>query len=269
MTIRRIFIASEVRSGSTIFAETLAYSLHASYTVQFWDLAKEHFNSINDFSNYQDILDIDDKLWANEWKCKVSKIMCASLSVITREARNNAEIAQRFFGNDTIWIVLKRRDVLAQAISLAYARKSGIYHAYDANAVDDGVGEVSNAEIMDSLRAINLSTLYLDNYFSQYEKSISLYYEDFLDKKGETLTELLTKLALPCDPGQLELAEGKLIPTQSADKEESYTRFKEFFVENYHEVLTVVDTFDAEVQANFAPELPDLHLEQSSDWDGV
>ena len=82
-----LVIASEVRSGSTFLAEILSYTFNKLFGFEFWDLTKEHFNTINDSSSIEDILSIYDNIWVNQFNFKSSKLMCSSISVLNRESK--------------------------------------------------------------------------------------------------------------------------------------------------------------------------------------
>jgi len=45
---KSLFIATEVRCGSTFVAESLAYELHNKFGFHLWDLAKERFAFLNE-----------------------------------------------------------------------------------------------------------------------------------------------------------------------------------------------------------------------------
>lgn len=133
MSEKFLFMASEVRSGSTFFAKLISSSFHKSYGEEFWDLSRELLSTLKDSSTRDEMLSITRNLYLNKSGYRSCKIMCAQLSIISREARKDQEIKDIFFGGNTYWIVFRRKNKIKQAISLAMARKSNIYHSYDAD----------------------------------------------------------------------------------------------------------------------------------------
>jgi len=153
--IKTLFIASEVRSGSTYIAESLAYELESNFGFRMWDLAKEHFSFLDDCSSPDDIVKTWSGLYLDPSGFASAKIMCKGLSVLHRHASSAQDVQQAFFGESAYWIVVRRRDRIKQAVSLAIAIKTGAYHHYgNAEEAPDNGATVSNAEIDSALDMI-------------------------------------------------------------------------------------------------------------------
>lgn len=230
-----IFVASEVRSGSTMFCETLSYSFNASFEIEFWDIAKEHFSHLNYFSEDVDILDTLNSLWINQAGYRSAKLMCRELSIIWSRSIDNIGLREYFFGPDSKWIVIRRKDRLAQAVSLAEARNSGIYHSYeDEGAVVEM--EDPNSKISDALRSIILSDQYLEVFQSNVPGVVSICYEDFILSPREYLVNIIESFAIPVDPMELKIESPKLTPRASAQKRSLRKGYEQWFLANNFDV---------------------------------
>ena len=106
-SIRNIFIASEVRSGSTYLAESIAYNLFKLNEWNLWDLTKEHFSSLNQTTTPSDILQLLNSLYTDSSGFRGSKIMVSSLSVICAQSHVDS-VEDALFGDHSYWIVLLR-----------------------------------------------------------------------------------------------------------------------------------------------------------------
>lgn len=232
-----LFIASEVRSGSTYIAESLAYSLSDSFKVDFWDAGKELFNVMTDATSASEIENLLSGIGKNSVGIKCAKIMCASLSIICREVRKNPHLHDEFFGMNACWIIIRRRNKVKQAISLATAIASDIWHFYgDPNSSPDNSVSISNEDIYEALKMIILSDEYLDNFSKIVDKSIVIYYEDFLGHEAELLKDTIQKLDLPFNKEDLAISPVKLKKTAQFLKSEAENSFRIYLSENYHRV---------------------------------
>ncbi|GBQ55227.1 hypothetical protein AA0243_0847 [Novacetimonas hansenii NRIC 0243] len=227
-------MASEVRSGSTFFAELISYSFHKSYGEEFWDLSRELLSTLKDSSTRDEMLSITRNLYLNKSGYRSCKIMCAQLSIISREARKDQEIKDIFFGDNTYWIVFRRKNKIKQAISLAMARKSNIYHSYDADMKVSKADTVSMEDIDRALKAIAISDEYLKCFSKNFKNYIEIFYEDALEAQKQSVTDVITKLDMPFDISRLQIEEPKLKPYESLKKTELENRFIEWFSINYH-----------------------------------
>jgi len=234
-----LFVASEVRSGSTYFSENLAYRLENDFGFSFFDVTREKFNTLCDSSTAKDIADIADNLFLDISGWAASKIMCGSLSVIMRECSRSNDLKMKMFGEHAFWIVVRRKDKIKQAISLAFARQSGIYHHYDTNNNDpDGEVELESYELRSALKAIEMSDQYLTVFSETLPKNrfVEIFYEDFCENIDKTLERIYNQMGFEFLPKSKNENLSKLLPT-SVDKKVAYEdKFKEWFLENYHQI---------------------------------
>lgn len=235
MKPKALFIVSDVRSGSTYSAETFAYNINSSYGVEYWDLAKEPFSFLEDNSTADSILNIYDQLWINQANMKSAKIMCAASSIIYRESKKNKIIEDIFFGSSASWIILRRRNKFRQAVSLAVAKKSSLFHYYGnpTAAPDNGI-KLTNQEIYEGYKSILLSDDFLDVFSSKVKNSITFFYEDFVGNEMECIKKIINSFSLPFQSENLKLQPVKITPTAHEIKQSYEDGFRDFFLENYH-----------------------------------
>ena len=235
---KTLFLASDVRSGSTYIAESLAYFFDKQFGYSFYDLTKEHLSQVNDFSSEKEIMEIYNALFLDKSGWASSKLMCASLSIIVRESRRSISVQSAFFGQAAFWIIVRRRDKIKQAVSLAMASKSGLYHYYgDGEKSLDNKYQIGKQEIQDALKKIELSDTYL-TIFKQLipdTQYIEIFYEDFLDNEFKFINKVCQLFGF----GNLADADGyvnlaKLRPTATEKKFRYAEEFKFWFLENYH-----------------------------------
>jgi LPS sulfotransferase NodH len=180
---KNLFIASETRSGSTYIAEVIAYSFNKAFGFEFWDLTKESFSHFNDCSLPEEIFQRCGSLFLDKSGFVCAKLMCKELSVINRAAQQSDSLRDCFFGLDAHWIVVRRRDRIAQAVSLAMARKSGLYHFYgDPSEAPDRKLNIGIEDISSALSAVALSDVYLGAFVNKLrlENTVEIFYEDFV-----------------------------------------------------------------------------------------
>lgn len=151
--VKNLFIASQVRSGSTWVGERVAYFLERHCNQIAFGLTMESFRDLQVDSDAKQVNAIFDTLWCDPTGLATCKMQCASLSVIYRESLSSPEDEERFFGPKTAWIVLRRKDPLRQAVSLAAARKSTQHH-HCGQAESGAAIEHDHEEINDALGAI-------------------------------------------------------------------------------------------------------------------
>lgn len=233
-----IFIASDVRSGSTYLAEAIAYALFNATGLDFFNLTKEKFRDISDLSSSLEISEVFDQIYVNELGIRCSKIMCSSLSVIFREMQHDESLRSRFLCDDSIWIVLMRRDKVAQAVSLAFANLSGVYHYYgDPKCANDRSVVPTNADVYACLSAILLSEVYLGNIIKLVNNPIEVYYEDIYESANKVVEELIDRCGLNVDVKGSVSSLVKLKRTAADEKKIVEEEFRRYFVMNYHKIL--------------------------------
>lgn len=228
-----LFIASDVRSGSTYAAESIAYTLNQEAGAQFWDLAQEKFSSLSSRSEAPDILDVYDELWVNEYGFKSAKIMCASLSIILNRSKQSAKLRRIFFGSRTYWIVVRRRNKIRQAVSLAFAKKSGLFHFYGQGEAQDAGIQVSDEEVMECFKAILLSDEFLGSFAKKVSNVAEFHYEDFVGAEAQHMNNIFSSFGLHQFRASIVPASPKIRPTAPDQKIATEMRFREHFLNTY------------------------------------
>jgi len=226
-----LFLASEARSGSTYFANTIEYSLHETMGGHFWDLSKEKF--ANSRLATFNPLETAESIYLNPHGFRCSKLLANEISVLFRHAVKCSALSDIMFGSNTYWIIVRRRNRIRQAISQACAIKSGVYHFYDEveNAPDFNM-EISDAEIMESLNMIAFSDIYLENLPLILNKSVTVFYEDFMQDKKSCIENVFIALGLPYGKN-LKLTIPPLKRTNSIRKEQAECSFLKYFLNSY------------------------------------
>jgi LPS sulfotransferase NodH len=233
--MKKLFIASEVRSGSTYIAEKIAYSLNKSYGIHFWSLTKEHFSSLESGFSANQIIKIFNEIGVNDINFKSAKLMPSSLSIIYKESEKNTLIKDIFFGENSYWIVIQRKDKLAQAVSLTFAREGNLFHYYGDESISPDLNiSIKNEEVYKNLISIILSDIFLDNFFKNNSRVISIYYEDFIENEYSILTSIIEKFQLPLSVNNFKISPVKLKKTASKQKARAIVEFSKYFKENYH-----------------------------------
>ncbi len=236
-TIKNIFIASEVRSGSTWVGELIAYFLQQHTSHVAFGLTIESFRELNSESSATQVCDIFDSLWRDGSGLATCKLQCASLSVIFRESIASPAVRDRFFGPESVWIVLRRKDTLRQAVSLAAARKVNQYHHYEVAADDTGV-DLGALEANDALGAILRSDIFLST-FAQRNPSPNLLCDEYNNVRRQP-AEFLQSLFALCRwpyPEQVDRADlSKLTPWAERAKEQATEHFGHWLLCNYARV---------------------------------
>lgn len=232
--MRNLFIASEVRSGSTWVGELLAYFLQEHGCQVAFGLTQETFRDLDESSTAQDACRLFDMLWRDPTGLATAKLQCASLSLVYREAQQCPELMSRFFGPDTAWIVLRRRDTLRQAVSLAAARRSERYHHYNDTQSDADLG-VGHEDTDDALAAILRSDLFLATFAERNPSNRLLTCEyETVRRQPEAFLRSAFKLCdwdFPQDPGIADLT--KLKPWADRSKAVATEDFGQWLLCNY------------------------------------
>jgi Stf0 sulphotransferase len=229
-----LFLASSVRSGSTYVAEEIAYRLHNAAQLQFFNLTRDCFWSLTSRSTAEDVKQIFSGLYVDTSGWATSKIHCASMSVIKRESYRDESVREAFFGPTARWIFVRRRNVLAQAVSLAAAKKSGAWAVYSQpeSAADSNV-EISNDEVHRALGNILLDNIFLDTFERSLapEQVIRVTYEDIESTGGRRVAAAVVEacgldIALPLtDDGQV----AKIVPSSRQRKISIEREFASWF----------------------------------------
>ena len=232
---KSLFIASEVRCGSTFVAETLAYELFQSFGFELWDLAHERFAHLGEDSTPADALSIWESLFLDSSGFVASKIMCKGLSVLHRLARQSAAVREAFFGEGAHWIVLRRSDRVEQAVSLALANKTKLYHFYDdpERAPDCGAS-LTPGEVDQAFKAVALSDVYLEVFAHTppTRRKLAFEYHAFVDDQFGHLSRVHALCGFNSVPAPFVNA-SKIKRTAGEAKKTASAAFKEWFLENH------------------------------------
>jgi LPS sulfotransferase NodH len=233
---KNLFIATEVRCGSTFVAESLSYEAHENFGFHLWDLAKEHFAFLSDETTPEQLLTTWRALYLDVSGFVASKFMCRALSFLHRLARISEDAHDAFFGEDSYWIVIRRRDRVEQAVSLALATKTGTFHHYGhAEPATDRHTQLTLEEIDWALKAVALSDVYLESFFSSLprERRVCLYYEDFVVDQVTYLNQIHELCGFPALDAAAYVNMSKLKPTGRDIKNAASAQFKHWLLENY------------------------------------
>jgi LPS sulfotransferase NodH/transposase-like protein len=236
---KALIIASEVRSGSTFVAESIAYHFHEIFDDVLFGLTKEDFAGLRHTSSHTEILTKFNSLYSGHQGWIATKIMCAALSVIVREARKDESTKDAFFGSNAHWIILRRRNRVSQAVSLAYAKKTGDWHVYTAERTDTEIPKVTYKETEDALRSILLSDIYLEAFTGHIasDKKIEVYYEDFLSDPTRLIEHVYDVLRIARPSGGIEYVDRTKIRRKALGKKrKTEGEFNSWLLENYHPV---------------------------------
>jgi hypothetical protein len=231
---KSLFIASEVRCGSTFVAETLAYELHQNFGFEFWDLAKERFAGLGEDSTPADALDVWRALHLDGSGFVASKVMCKALSVLHRLARQSEAVREAFFGEGAHWIVLRRSDRIAQAVSLALAAKTKTYHYYDdPRRAPDRDATLSPSEIDQAFKAVALSDVYLEVFASAppSARKLAVEYHEFVADQVGHVNRVHGLCGFDAAPSFVNMS--KIRRTGDAVKKSASEAFKTWFLENH------------------------------------
>jgi LPS sulfotransferase NodH len=236
---KALIIASEVRSGSTFVAESIAYHFEKTFGGVLFDLTKEPFAGLSEASSHEQILTTFNSLYLGHQGWVATKIMCAALSVIMRETHKSDALRLAFFGPDAHWIVIRRREKVRQAVSLAYARKSGDWHVYGGAKKVSEPKRATLKETEDALRSILLSDIYLESFKNviRDDKIIEVFYEDFLSDPKVLIEQIYDVLGVIRPKGGVRYVDQTKIRRQATKAKRLVDReFKAWLLQNYHAV---------------------------------
>lgn len=230
-----LFIASEVRSGSTFIAETIAYELHRSCGYGLWDLTHEKFSFIDKNTSAEEILNVWSALYLDGSGFVSSKLMCKALSRIHRLADESEALREAFFGDNAYWIVVRRKDRIEQAISLALAYKTNTFHHYgDPDEAKDNKGELTLEEMDWALKAVSLTDIYLQALASSLpkERTLPMFYKDFVADQAGYLEKVHALCGFPEFDGANYINESKIKQTGQGVKQFYAEQFRRWFLAN-------------------------------------
>ena len=233
---KSLFIASEVRCGSTFLAESLAYELNQNFGFHLWDLSKEHFSHFDENTTPEQALATWGALYLDGSGFVAAKLMCKALSVLHRLARRSEAVRDAFFGENAHWIVQRRSDRVEQAVSLALARKTQTFHYYDdPRRAPDRDATLTPGEVDWAFKAVNLSDVYLEVFAKAppTTRKIAFEYHDFLSDQVGCLNRVHRLCGFPLLHPSSYVNMSKIKQTAGEVKKTASEQFKTWFLENH------------------------------------
>jgi hypothetical protein len=216
--MRTLFLASEVRSGSTYIAELIAYNLAAKFGGSIWGLTKEPLQPLSGNADPAHVRRLLAELPVSHAGLRAGMIKRTHFEWIEALSQEDPEFEQIFFGPDTYWILVNRRDVLAQAVSLNCAICSDTYHAYTDLPVCEPC-RATDDDLCAALAMIDGCDGVLDRIEARAMHRIRWCYEDVL-KNEAALLDSVHRFLFGMDGGfaTTALQAVKLVPCHSQAK---------------------------------------------------
>lgn len=234
MPVKALFMASEVRSGSTYIAETISYSLFQSYGIECWDLALEKFSALAEDRRPALAKSILTGIFISQGGFRCAKLMVKDIVGLLNAVDEDPSLAESFLSDECAWIIVRRRNKFRQAVSLAYAQTSRVYHHYsDSGEPADQNVVIAPEEVMPHYGAIAVSDDYLGLLANVLPRCHTVFYEDFMENPRACLTVLLKELDIPVDIENLKIGDPKLVVTQNDKKVALEDQFKKYFLSNF------------------------------------
>jgi len=233
---RCLFIASEVRCGSTFVGETLAYELNKSCGYHLWGLTKEPFSFVKYESKPEEILDTWRALYLDGSGFVAAKLMCKALSQIHRLAENSPDLREAFFGDHARWIIVRRADRIEQAVSLAMALKTKTFHYYgDPQLSEEDSIELTIPEIDWAVKSVAMSDIYLQALAASLpsERSVAMNYKDFVADQPGYIEKVHQICGFPTFDRATYVNDSKLQPTGRNAKQRYAEQFRAWYLAHH------------------------------------
>ena len=218
MSDKFLFLVSDARAGSTPVAEAFAYSLYGTFGGHFWDLAQEHFRDsrLASFSPVKTAR----SLYLNPHGFRCAKLLVNELSVMLRFAEQDMCLRDVLLGPNTYWIIVRRRNHVARAVSMLVADKTQTYHSYDERrSAPLNISDFTPEEFMKFFQTSVMSDAYLEAVQDINPRAATLFYEDFCLNQLHCLERALASLGLSF-ADTLKLSQSKLTKSHSKEKAE-------------------------------------------------
>ena len=181
--VRNFFLLSEVRSGSTYAAELIAYNFGDQHGSEWWGLAHEPFQQLTEEATGADLRAALGAIAVTPGGVRPAMIKCAHLETIDVIVDRDPDLRDEFFGPRGHWLVLRRGDLLAQAVSLHCALCSGSFHDYAAvPSCTPCRGTIP--EVLDALSMISRSEEVLRNCEAKVANCLGWRYEDIIGNEA-------------------------------------------------------------------------------------
>jgi LPS sulfotransferase NodH len=233
---KHLFLLSEVRSGSTYVAELIAYNFAKRFGIELWDLTLEKFQGVNDLSTADDVAMMLDAITATADGYRAFMVKCGQFSSINQAIEGDQALTEAFFGPQAYCIIIRRREIIGQAVSLNCALCSGKYHSYaDEPRCVPCVG--TNDGINRALKMIALSGAYLEACTARFHNVLVVDYEEIMADEAGFLNRV-AQFVLGRD-GRFDrvatLERPKLMPAHRPQKAVLRAQFVEWLVRNHHD----------------------------------
>jgi len=216
--IRNVFILSEVRSGSTYAAELIAYNFNRRHGHELWPLASEPFQLIGEGATPADLHAALAAIPVGPGGLRAGMIKCGQMEALEPIIARDESLRHELLGPRSRWLILRRRDQLAQAVSLHCAMCSGSFHDY--TPVPSCVPcSASNLQLHRALWMIARAEEVLRRCEARVSHRLNWCYEDILGNEAGFL-ERCHRFLLGGSGGfgRAALQRVKLVPAHSQEK---------------------------------------------------
>ena len=227
-----LFLATEVRSGSTYICELIIELWKQSFNVDFSDLYTPAFRDCEDSNNDQ-LIDIFENIKENNVGWKSSKIYTPELFHLLKRSSNCDELKEHLFGDKSYWIICTRTNVFAQAVSIAYAKKKSEWHVYDKDHKSKDI-PITNQEILEAYKSVLNCNQFIESASYLIKNSLIVNYESMRFSEELMLNNITNFVPFKRDedaayiyPKNLNL---KI--TDKDNKKKSLEEFKKYFALN-------------------------------------
>ncbi len=227
-------VAATYRSGSTLLGESLAATGLAGDP-------KEYFHRLNETElaqeNYLEFVRHTISETATPNGVFGTKLLWHHIAYLCDKAREYPEFRDRSLSSyETVsalfsnphYIRITRRDTLGQAISMAKAKQTGVFHQFEGKERRPKREPVFDAEAIEHyLRKSRLDDLAWQAYFDRFDIApFVVEYETFLTRREEATREILEFLGIPI-PAAFQLGDVQIKKTSDGVNDEWRRRFLE------------------------------------------
>lgn len=234
MQYKTVFILSDVRCGSTYAAELISYNFAKYLDFEIWDVAREVFQALGDESNSSDVATLHGNLWVNPQGWRGAMVKCGHMSRMIKLADQDPSVQHLLFGPSAYWIVIRRSDIFARAVSLAHAEASGRYHVYSGSGTPGSDYRVSLESLRDCLGAVAIADYFISACIPQLKNVIEIEYDNIrADERRfvNTIGEFLLRQKVVADDQMI--IEPKLTIDHADRKLKDRDNFIKWFVRQF------------------------------------
>lgn len=233
---KALFILSDVRCGSTYASELIAYNASHYHGMELWALPKEPFQATTDHTSPAELVSAFDGLWVNPHGWRSGMIKCAHLSIINKLSAEYGALQERFFGSSAFWVVIRRDDVFARAVSLAYALHTGRFHEYENNDNSAGSPGISHDQIRESLKMVIYSDTFLTACLPSFANVIEANYQEIMSNEAEFVNAVgAFAFGHPLIEGGNAVVKPKIQRNYRSDKQRLREEFVTRFTREFHQ----------------------------------